>query len=69
MDSYGAGFALIVFGLIETIGLSWFYGVRRFTNDIRTMIGDGFVDFFMFYWWPLMWSAVTPGLLLVSMVV
>ncbi|XP_030831959.1 sodium- and chloride-dependent neutral and basic amino acid transporter B(0+)-like [Strongylocentrotus purpuratus] len=64
MDSYGAGFSLIMFGLCETIGLSWFYGTRRFTNDIRTMIGNGTVDFFMFYWWPLMWSAVTPGLLL-----
>ncbi|XP_054769988.2 sodium- and chloride-dependent neutral and basic amino acid transporter B(0+)-like [Lytechinus pictus] len=64
MDSYGAGFALILFGLCETIGLSWFYGVKRFSNDIRTMIGNGTVDFFLFYWWPLMWSAVTPGLLL-----
>lgn len=64
MDSYGAGFALIMFGLCETIGLSWFYGVKRFSNDIGTMIGEGYINFFMFYWWPLMWSAVTPALLL-----
>ncbi|XP_071477252.1 sodium- and chloride-dependent neutral and basic amino acid transporter B(0+)-like [Diadema antillarum] len=64
MDSYGAGFALVMFGICETAGLSWLYGVRRFCNDIRTMIGDGIVDFPLFYWWPFMWSVITPALLL-----
>ncbi|XP_072017386.1 sodium- and chloride-dependent neutral and basic amino acid transporter B(0+)-like [Amphiura filiformis] len=64
IDSYAASFALLLFGICETIGLAWFYGVKRFTNDIRTMIGDGYVDFFLFKWWPLLWTAVTPAVLI-----
>ncbi|XP_071802428.1 sodium- and chloride-dependent glycine transporter 1-like [Asterias amurensis] len=63
MDSYGAGFALLIYGLCECIAISWFYGVKRFKNDIRTMIGDGWVDFPLFVWWPLNWCVFTPALL------
>ncbi|XP_038045589.1 sodium- and chloride-dependent glycine transporter 1-like [Patiria miniata] len=63
MDSYGAGFALLIYGLCECIAMSWFYGVKRFKNDIRTMIGSGWVDFPLFLWWPINWCCITPALL------
>ncbi|XP_022099144.1 sodium- and chloride-dependent glycine transporter 1-like [Acanthaster planci] len=63
MDSYGASFSLLIYGLCECIAISWLYGIKRFKNDIRTMIGDSWVDFPTFVWWPLNWCAITPALL------
>ncbi|XP_072017753.1 sodium- and chloride-dependent neutral and basic amino acid transporter B(0+)-like [Amphiura filiformis] len=63
IDSYSTSFSLLLFAIMECIGLSYIYGVRRFMNDIRTMIGDPWVDFVGFYWWPFLWCLVTPGLL------
>lgn len=63
LDLYGATFNLLLFAWFECVGLSWFYGIRRFQNDIRSMIGDGPVNFPVFYWWMLNWSAITPAVL------
>ncbi|XP_072173164.1 sodium- and chloride-dependent glycine transporter 1-like [Diadema setosum] len=64
MDKYAADFALLIFGLCECIGLGWIYGVKRFTNDIRSMLGDRIVDNVLFNFWPLTWCCITPGVLL-----
>ena len=66
MDKYAADFALLIFGLCECIGMGWFYGVRRFFNDIRTMISDRLVDNVFFKWWGVLWCALTPAILSVS---
>jgi hypothetical protein len=63
MDKYAADFALLIFGLSECIALGWFYGIRRFTNDIRTMLGDSVVDSIFFKWWPMNWCCITPCVL------
>lgn len=63
-DLYGASFSLLLFAFFECIGLSWFYGLKRFKNDIRSMVGDCWVDFPLFYWWLLNWVAITPAVLL-----
>ncbi|XP_071837650.1 sodium- and chloride-dependent glycine transporter 1-like isoform X2 [Apostichopus japonicus] len=63
MDKYAADFALLIFGLCECIALGWLYGYKRFTNDIRTMVGDRIVDNVFFKWWPLNWCALTPAVL------
>ena len=65
LDSYSAGFPIIVFAILESIGIAWIYGAKRFTNDIRTMIGDGYVDFPLFKIWPLLWGCITPAVLMV----
>lgn len=64
-DLYGASFSLLLFAFFECIGLSWFYGLKRFKNDIRSMVGNCWVDFPLFYWWLLNWVAITPAVLLV----
>ncbi|XP_022105054.1 sodium- and chloride-dependent neutral and basic amino acid transporter B(0+)-like [Acanthaster planci] len=60
LDNYGANFAMVLFAFLITGGLSWGYGVRRFINDIRTMIGDRYVDTLHFKWWTLNWVVLTP---------
>ncbi|XP_022100182.1 sodium- and chloride-dependent neutral and basic amino acid transporter B(0+)-like [Acanthaster planci] len=63
MDKYAADFALLIFGLSECVALGWLYGIKRFSNDIRTMLGDKIVDSFFFRWWPLNWCCITPCVL------
>ncbi|XP_022094677.1 sodium- and chloride-dependent neutral and basic amino acid transporter B(0+)-like [Acanthaster planci] len=60
LDTYGTNAAMVLFAFLLTGGLSWGYGVRRFINDIRTMIGDRYVDTLYFKWWPLNWVVLTP---------
>ncbi|XP_071947888.1 sodium- and chloride-dependent neutral and basic amino acid transporter B(0+)-like [Antedon mediterranea] len=65
IDSYVPSIGLIMFGLLELITISWVYGIKRFTNDIRSMLGDScFYKFPMFFWWQLNWTVITPSLLL-----
>ena len=66
LDSYGAGFPYLMFALFECIAIAWLYGTKRFVNDIRTMIGDKYVDSWFFTWWTICWSAITPALMTVS---
>ncbi|XP_033127167.1 sodium- and chloride-dependent neutral and basic amino acid transporter B(0+)-like [Anneissia japonica] len=63
MDSYGASFALLMFALCESIAISWIYGLKRFMNDIRTMVGNKIVDHPLFIWWGINWCTITPALL------
>ncbi|XP_038063797.1 sodium- and chloride-dependent glycine transporter 1-like [Patiria miniata] len=68
LDNYGANFAMVLFAFLITAGLSWGYGVRRFMNDIRTMIGDRFVDALHFKWWLLNWVFLTPASMAIVLV-
>ncbi|XP_071495211.1 sodium- and chloride-dependent glycine transporter 1-like [Diadema antillarum] len=63
MDKYAADFALLIFGMSECIGMGWIYGVKTFTNDIRSMLGDRIVDHPLFNWWKLNWCFLTPAVL------
>ncbi|XP_072023951.1 LOW QUALITY PROTEIN: sodium- and chloride-dependent neutral and basic amino acid transporter B(0+)-like [Amphiura filiformis] len=63
MDKYAADFALLIFAFMECIGIGWIYGAKRFTNDIRTMVGDRIVDSVLFKWWSLNWCFLTPAVL------
>ncbi|XP_071802583.1 sodium- and chloride-dependent neutral and basic amino acid transporter B(0+)-like [Asterias amurensis] len=63
LDNYGANFAMVLFAFLLCGGLSWLYGVRRFKNDIRTMLGNKFVDSWFFMWWPFNWAVLTPMLM------
>ncbi|XP_071947592.1 sodium- and chloride-dependent neutral and basic amino acid transporter B(0+)-like [Antedon mediterranea] len=68
LDFYSASFALLTFAMVECLVICWIYGVKRFRNDIRTMIGDSWVDFPLFNYWIAAWSVLTPLLLLVVQV-
>uniref|UniRef100_A0A914XL90 Sodium-dependent serotonin transporter n=1 Tax=Plectus sambesii TaxID=2011161 RepID=A0A914XL90_9BILA len=39
LDIYGVSFSILFIVVIETTAVCWFYGVRRFSEDVRQMIG------------------------------
>ncbi|XP_072014775.1 sodium- and chloride-dependent glycine transporter 1-like [Amphiura filiformis] len=64
IDQYSVNFHKLVFALAECAGLCWFYGPKRFLNDIRAMMGDKVVESKGFSFWPISWVVITPGLML-----
>ncbi|XP_063044243.1 sodium-dependent noradrenaline transporter [Engraulis encrasicolus] len=59
LDNYAAGTSILFAVLIEAIGVSWFYGVDRFSEDIERMMG-----FKPGLYWRLCWKFVSPAFLL-----
>uniref|UniRef100_A0AAX7SHL5 Transporter n=1 Tax=Astatotilapia calliptera TaxID=8154 RepID=A0AAX7SHL5_ASTCA len=60
LDRHAAGTSILFGVLIEAIGVSWFYGVDRFSEDIERMMG-----FKPGLYWRLCWKYVSPAFLLV----
>ncbi|KAG7250375.1 hypothetical protein CRUP_004438, partial [Coryphaenoides rupestris] len=59
LDNFAAGTSILFGVLIEAIGVSWFYGVDRFSEDIERMMG-----FKPGLYWRLCWKFVSPTFLL-----
>uniref|UniRef100_A0A673HXF0 Transporter n=1 Tax=Sinocyclocheilus rhinocerous TaxID=307959 RepID=A0A673HXF0_9TELE len=59
LDKYAAGTSILFGVLIEAIGVAWFYGVDRFSEDIERMTG-----FKPGIYWRLCWKFVSPTFLL-----
>ncbi|KAK7479954.1 hypothetical protein BaRGS_00028781, partial [Batillaria attramentaria] len=60
MDTHAAPISLLFICFVEVIAVNWFYGARRFADDIKSMIGTRPSIF-----WLVCWSAVCPlGLLI-----
>ncbi|XP_069824557.1 sodium-dependent noradrenaline transporter isoform X1 [Dendropsophus ebraccatus] len=59
LDTFAAGTSILFAVLIEAIGVSWFYGVDRFSDDIYRMLG-----FKPGLYWRLCWKFVSPAFLL-----
>uniref|UniRef100_A0A668AGG5 Transporter n=1 Tax=Myripristis murdjan TaxID=586833 RepID=A0A668AGG5_9TELE len=59
LDNFAAGTSILFGVLIEAIGVSWFYGVDRFSEDIERMMG-----FKPGLYWRLCWKFVSPAFLL-----
>lgn len=55
MDFYCAAFSLMVISLLETIVISWVYGIDRFLLDISLMTKK-----VPSLWWKLCWCYITP---------
>ncbi|GCB67649.1 hypothetical protein scyTo_0013731, partial [Scyliorhinus torazame] len=64
LDQFAAGTAILFGALIEAIGVSWFYGVDRFSEDIKRMTG-----FKPGLYWRLCWKFVSPTFLLFVVIV
>lgn len=66
MDDYSGGWNVLVIALLECISVGYVYGVRRFLDDIETMIGKsfcgpvGFPWFVAKWWWAICWCLLTP---------
>ncbi|KAK3509721.1 hypothetical protein QTP70_008462 [Hemibagrus guttatus] len=63
LDHYAAGTSILFGVLVEAIGVSWFYGVDRFSEDIERMMG-----FKPGIYWRLCWKFVSPLFLLVVVI-
>ncbi|XP_072279056.1 sodium-dependent noradrenaline transporter [Pyxicephalus adspersus] len=59
LDTFAAGTSILFAVLIEAVGVSWFYGVDRFSDDIYRMLG-----FKPGLYWRLCWKFVSPAFLL-----
>uniref|UniRef100_A0A3P9P3F8 Sodium-dependent dopamine transporter n=1 Tax=Poecilia reticulata TaxID=8081 RepID=A0A3P9P3F8_POERE len=64
LDHFAAGTSILFGVLIEAIGIAWFYGVDRFSDDIKEMIGHRPGRY-----WRLCWKFVSPCFLLFMVVV
>ncbi|KAM4720777.1 sodium-dependent noradrenaline transporter [Rhinophrynus dorsalis] len=64
LDTFAAGTAILFAVLVEAIGVSWFYGVDRFSEDIYRMLG-----FRPGLYWRLCWKFVSPAFLLFVVIV
>jgi len=64
IDAYAATFSALILGLVEVVFISWHYGVDRFLDDIKLMIG--------YYprprlYWKFIWLIFTPILIVVRL--
>ncbi|KAH0619648.1 hypothetical protein JD844_000485 [Phrynosoma platyrhinos] len=64
LDTFAAGTSILFAVLVEAIGVSWFYGVDRFSDDIQKMMG-----FKPGLYWRLCWKFVSPAFLLFVVIV
>lgn len=60
MDSFAASYSTLLIALVELFVISWVYGVDRFLNDIKVMLGR--YPFHPIYW-KTCWKFLTPTVL------
>ncbi|KAG2471378.1 SC6A4 protein, partial [Polypterus senegalus] len=58
LEEFGAGCSIIAVVFLEAIAVSWFYGIQRFCNDIKAMLG-----FAPGIFWKVCWVAISPAFL------
>ncbi|KAM9526417.1 sodium-dependent serotonin transporter-like [Guaruba guarouba] len=58
LEEFGAGCSILAVVLLETIAVSWFYGIQRFSHDVKAMLG-----FTPGVFWKVCWVAISPALL------
>ena len=63
LDRYAASYSILFAVFCESIAVSWIYGLKRFTADIKTMLG-----FEVGVWWKFCWIFCAPLFLMVIIV-
>uniref|UniRef100_A0A1B0B7D6 Transporter n=1 Tax=Glossina palpalis gambiensis TaxID=67801 RepID=A0A1B0B7D6_9MUSC len=59
VDFYGVSFTALILAIGELVAVGWIYGVKRFCEDIKFMLGMN-----TSIYWRLCWSLISPALLL-----
>ncbi|XP_035215212.1 sodium- and chloride-dependent glycine transporter 1-like isoform X1 [Stegodyphus dumicola] len=57
MDNYAASFSALIIGLIEVTVIAWVYGIERFLDDIKFMLGK---YPYPYQYWRLLYRYVVP---------
>ncbi|KAI1304939.1 Sodium-dependent dopamine transporter [Halotydeus destructor] len=63
LDRYAASYSMLFAVFCEAIAVSWIYGLDRFSNDIREMLG-----FDVGRWWKFCWFFMAPLFLMIIIV-
>uniref|UniRef100_A0A1I8PHM4 Transporter n=1 Tax=Stomoxys calcitrans TaxID=35570 RepID=A0A1I8PHM4_STOCA len=63
VDFYGVSFTALILAIGELLAVGWVYGVKRFCEDLKFMVGlkTGI-------YWRLCWGLITPGLMLAVLI-
>ncbi|XP_072242515.1 sodium-dependent neutral amino acid transporter B(0)AT2 [Leuresthes tenuis] len=59
-DDYSATLPLLIVVVLENVAIAWFYGIDKFFEDLKDMLG--FTPYRFYYY---MWKYITPILLMV----
>ncbi|XP_006782407.1 sodium-dependent neutral amino acid transporter B(0)AT2 [Neolamprologus brichardi] len=59
-DDYSATLPLLIVVILENVAIAWFYGIDKFFEDLKDMLG--FMPYRFYYY---MWKYITPILLMV----
>ncbi|XP_064641154.1 sodium-dependent noradrenaline transporter-like [Lineus longissimus] len=63
MDSFSAGTSILFTVFIQSIAISWFYGLNQFCDDVKTMLG-----FKPGIYWRICWKIASPLFILTIVV-
>lgn len=55
LDTFGGGIGVLLIAIFELIALHWIYGVRRFSEDLKFMLGYSPSIF-----WKVCWAFIAP---------
>ncbi|XP_016321378.1 sodium-dependent serotonin transporter-like [Sinocyclocheilus anshuiensis] len=58
LEEFGVGSSIIAIVFLEATAVSWFYGINRFSNDIKSMLG-----YTPGLFWKVCWVAISPAFL------
>ena len=64
LDNYGVGTAVFFYGILQTIGIMWIYGLGQFCDDVKFMIKQS-VSLF----WKVTWAFTAPVILIVIIII
>ncbi|XP_076327814.1 sodium-dependent proline transporter-like isoform X4 [Tachypleus tridentatus] len=59
LDWYSASWSVLLIGLLECILLSWIYGINRYLNNVKQMIG-----YRPNIYWLITWLVITPVIII-----
>ncbi|XP_028392715.1 sodium-dependent neutral amino acid transporter B(0)AT3-like [Dendronephthya gigantea] len=62
-DKFSANMSLLVIAICEFVSVTWFYGYKRFSEDIRFMNGSP-----PGIWWKACWMVISPCLILAILI-